>query len=368
MGAKCLDADGQWNTPLPGSSDPSTQEKKLEPLKERVVPGRCHQICLLLNREGRLLSIKDFLVVISALFIASALLNNLGKCKYTYDGLYPKFGNGFTLMNLFISVFARRRFGDYHLNFFRECKTGISSTAYWFSKQLHQFVFSAAWMAAWVFPFYYACVPMQKFGNYLWMGLWLTWYWCGFANMFSCMFGAAQQTSVLLVLIFWVMLEGLFSGVHDLMRPGDNGFVWFLSSMTAGRWSTQGLYAMELHELPKHVLKFDDVIKKMKDMDIYDQRNDLEGAVNQAVLALFMLGMIFRLINLLLLALVKYAQGDGFIRDMLFVISSFFKETCGCGGAVGFSQYDSNDVKISAFERGEEGIKITMGSDAKLAQ
>jgi len=359
--ANCRSPDGEWNQKSVGRVTKNIHDSSAElvALEPRDVPGRLRQFYDLLNRQGRQHDHQGFLSQLGIFFAAALLMGALASRDYTYEPLFKKMaGNYQPLFCLIVAVLTRPLFGDEHLTFYRECKTGISALGYFLAKQLYEFFRLYLWTLAYAIPVYYATIPLQAFDELVNCGFLFAWYWSGASNMLACGFGAASQSTVTLILIFWPSLEMLLNGNSgkDLTQISDmDPLSWLLSAMTAGRWGGQYSFAAELRALPYHVRQFTDI---KKEMDWKEIPSDLVWAENQAALVMLLMGLIWRCIALLFLVLTKYAQGDGCVADLCFVLNSTLMEKCGCGGKGEITKGTVPDEKDISLELRPEASRL----------
>lgn len=100
---------------------------------------------------------------------------------YRYDVIWQQ-GATHLLFVLMMAAIARRLFGDEHLTYFRECKTGISATAYWLSKNIYNMFTGYLFALVYTCAIYYNNIPMQKFDDVNELIFMTFWYWSGAAQ------------------------------------------------------------------------------------------------------------------------------------------------------------------------------------------
>jgi len=176
--------------------------------------------------------------------------------------------------------------------------------------------------------------PVQWFSSYFFTAFFSAWYWSG-AAMFVSIF-VESELSGTLVLIFWPLFEIVFEG-SELMfsSPSEAPLSWF----TCGRWNTQALFAAELMALPPQVINMttkpveglftleDQLQRRLMSTVAYDYNGPLSEEVDYlggdyavAILYLFLYGVFFRGLALLLLVMGKYSQGGGYLSQARYVI------------------------------------------------
>jgi len=359
--ATCRDLESTWmkGSPL------NVTDRQVVPLEKRDVPNRCAQFCTLLRRVFRQHSMKTFAFISAGLFICFTLLYaGLAKGEYTYVGIWETGNN--PLYSLMAAALGRRIFGDQHLIYYRECKTGISSSAYWLSKILYSAFMGYLFSLMTTVAIYYAKIPMQDFGEMFDMYFMIYWYWAGAAMFLSC--AISTQSTVTLILVLWPMLEGLYDGsIPDLSGEikDMSGVGLAMNSISQGRWTRQMYMAAELKSLPEHVKQFPEVTSYLINKDICSAAEiaaktcDTEAAYGEAWVYLLLIGACFRMAALLLLALVKHAQGNGFITDIVFVVSSTIFSWFECCGFVGLLAPDPKDVDLEGYLTEDGGVSTS---------
>jgi len=355
--AGCMDKESRWMKPKNGAKHTPTDDgAAVAPLVSREVPGYCSQFATLFRRTFRQFSLQTFGGTAFGIYIAFyAMYGLIPYPGYNYDTIYMTGRNG-TLFALIMAAIGRRVFGDDSLIYYRECKTGISATAYWFSKSLVSIIEGYLYALTYTMAVYWTSIPMQKFDDMMDMNFYYYWYWGGMAQLLSVSF--SSQASVTLILVLWPMLEPIYSGGIPALT-GEisemSGFMDAWSSLSCGRWTAQLYFAAELDALPDHVRHFSSISTQLQNAAICKEHQimaepsecDLAQKANEAKAWLLCLGLTWRLWTWMLLALVKHAQGHGCFRDMLFVLSSTVYSWCECCGVVGLFQPDEKDVVIS---------------------
>merc|ERR1712196_39002 len=178
---------------------------------------------------------------------------------YNYTTIWMTGGNG-TLFALIMAAISRRRFGDEALMYYRECKTGISSTAYFCAKVLYDAFTGYLFALTYTLAVYYAAIPMQDFDKMNDMNYFIYWYWSGMALMLSVSF--KTQSTVTLILVLWPMLEGLYDGSIPALTgeiKDMSGLLLAMNSCSMGRWTRQLYFCAEVDALPGHVIHFPEV-------------------------------------------------------------------------------------------------------------
>jgi ABC-type multidrug transport system ATPase subunit len=377
--AECTKPDGKWMMPKDGGKATPTADREVDALKARDVPGYCSQFATIFRRTFRQFDLKSFGFTAVGIYIAFYALHGLIPYPgYHYDGLYAKGGQG-SLFALIMAAVSRRTFGDEQLIYYRECKTGISATAYWFAKTFVDFIAGLLYAFTYTTAIYYAAIPMQKYDHMDSMNFFIYWYWGGIAMLLSVAF--KNQSIVTLILVLWPMLEDIYSGgipaisgeIQD-MSP----FMYGWSSLSCNRWSRQLYFCAELSALPHHVIRFPKISEQLQNADICTAAEinkipddcDTEAKFGQAWFYLAILGSVWRILTWLLLALVKHANGHGFFRDVMFVISSTLYHWFECCGIPGFSHPEEHDISETPVEKpiktpkSEDKAKLNVGLTA----
>jgi len=355
--AKCREYDSPW---MKGS--PLNDHEELQQLEARECPSTCFQFYYLLSRTFRQYSLNVFLGTCLGLFVVGAAFGAIGSKDYDYKNLYNL--PNWSLFTLFQAVMARALFGDEQLTYYRECKSGISSFAYWLSKVIYGLIVGYVYCLMYAIPTYFGNTPMQSFGD-LNNNLWASWwYWSG-AGMFLSV-AISNQSICTLVLIMWNFCEILIDGSRgDSLTYIANmsPLPLFMSSVTNGRWMRQMYFAEEMKRLPSHVQSFTDVNDEFNNNRI---PRDLDDAVGQSMLNRFILGMVFRLLALLLLALIKYAQGGGFFCDLWYVSSNSLTEVCCHGDCCCDNICSCGNKRSSEREPTEQSSDLSETSQGKI--
>lgn len=226
---------------------------------------------------------------------------------------------------------------------------------------------------------YYAAIPMQKYGDMENMNFFVYWYWGGIAMLLSV--AIKNQSIVTLALVLWPMLEPIYSGGIPAISgeiKDMSGFMYGWSALSCGRWTRQLYFCAELEALPHHVIRFPEISKQLQNADICTAADinaipdqcDTEAKFGEAWFNLAILGIVFRILTWLLLALVKHANGHGFFKDIMFVIASTLHHWCRCCGIPGFSHPEPHDIHETPVEKptktpkSEDKVHLNVGMTA----
>lgn len=304
--------DSRWNAP-------AAEQQDMRPLQKRDVPNRCIQTRLLLQRVFRQHTNSSFAFMLGMLFAAGLLFGNLSaKSDFSYSRLYSSLGQSGSIAGMIVGIQSHTLVFSERLQFNREFKSGVSVVGYLLAKVLYDFLRTFFYVMAFVIPKYSLNMPLQSFGSFQWAWLGYGWYWSG-VGLFLAV-ALSSGTAGLLILVLVPNIEMFFSGTN-----GNIGYINDMSSgqqaiscLTSGRWVYQDLYVNELAALPGHALDFAPVKQTLANSTI---STNLSEAHTQAQVALWMLGLGWRLLALMTLMLMKYSEGGGCLSQIYYVVS-----------------------------------------------
>lgn len=239
-------------------------------------------------------------------------------------------GFAFSLYTLLVACYFQPLIGVERLNYRRELASGFSSVGYWIAKNIHALFVLPLLAASFATAGYLVTPPQQSITNYYGTFLLAGWYWSGAAMMVTV---ATMDSFVCtLILIFWPIFEPVFEGQLQLSTSVRQ--LKYTSWFTCARWVKQSLLGAEYQQLPRNPDAFNNVtgmvipgdalqfpaIAVMIDDRMLD-KNDLRASQLWGLLMLFILGLSFRMVMLLLLVYQKYFSA----QPLLMLISPKLK-------------------------------------------
>jgi len=131
---------------------------------------------------------------------------------YSYALLYAKAGGSekWIVYKIVVASAIRPLIGNEALIYYRECKTGISSFAYWLSKNLYSVIVVYIYALCYAVSFYINDVILSDWKDLTSNAFYVGWYWSGGAMLLSTLI--QDQSIVTLALIFWPSLEQFYDG------------------------------------------------------------------------------------------------------------------------------------------------------------
>jgi len=209
------------------------------------------------------------------------------------------------------TITARDTFGRERLQYIREFNSGSSCVAYWLAKILWNIISVQKYTLCYSLALYWIMpIPAQNYWTFFFAFGLAAWDHTGLGMLFSVVF-VSPVTSLCVSVFAPMILEIAFSGglvsINDMSRPQR-----LLSAISCGRWFKQTLYIFEMREYPEHTLTFPAVVRTLEDYEITSLNDVWVGIV-----WLFFWGAFFRVWTLVVLALLKHAEGNNCIGRML---------------------------------------------------
>ena len=288
-------------------------------LKPRTKIGRTKQTYYLFSRSLRQHNQQLFVSVCIAVMLGSVTFANLHRQQHGYNLLgssqWLTGSLGYLLSTLLVAAYFQTLIGSERLTFRRELRSGISSIAYWYSKNLHSMLLvPLVALAASLGPFL-VLPPRMPYGPYYASFLMAFWYWSGASMMVTV--ATMDQFKCSLLLIFWPLGEVVWEGQPGLgSNPRKMAAVsWF----AAGRWVKQAQMAVETKYMSEAERSFGEMNREVRgddDPSLHERLHNrminpdaLDLAQVEALMVLFAFGTAFRLAALGVLLWSKYLPG-----------------------------------------------------------
>jgi ABC-type multidrug transport system ATPase subunit len=371
--ATCTAPSAEYNAPAPSPQDMAG----CVPLQRRATLGCCKQSYYFSGRQWAKFSIQGFTSTCAALWIAAGLLGNLQiATEYNYFSLYASLPGTPAILSMFCSIQSHSLIFRESLQSYREFKAGMNVSAYFTSKLLFDFVRTFVYNSFWVLSYYMTAAPYQSIvgTGYFWMFLGYCFYWSSFGGWVAVTF--RDYTTGLLLLVFLPPIEQLWSGVAAAWLGQDPirdrvGMDQFISIMSSGRWLNQGLYASEIYALPSHLRDFPIIKETLYNISVSEVAPDAGAGVmatdaelawgqQEAAIALFGLGMLFRVLTWGSMLLTKFAQGQTRRSQFIFLVGRWLR-LCNLACASESEDAHAEDIVVQkrAFRRSNLGSVLS---------
>lgn len=361
----CMDPGSKFNRPAP----PAEIMAKCIPLQIRSTPGFCRQWSAFTERQWNKFDIQAFAGKCAALWIAAAMLGSIqGAASYSYRSLYQSLAGPTNVLAMFCSIQSHSLIFDESLVAFREFKSGMNSSSYFMAKLIYDLLCTTLYACFWVFSYYIQATPFQGLAGtgYFWIFLGYCFWWSSFGGWVATTFN--NYTTGLLILVFLPAIEQLWSGVKADALDQDPirdriGSALFMSTMSSGRWLNQGLYSSEILSLPEHVRDFPGIKETLYNISVTSESLDSQSSVSseelvwgqqQAGIALFCLGLMFRALTWGSIMLTKFSQGQTRRSQFKFLICACLEEfhlSCAASDDLDEEDVRQPQVPTSVFRR-----------------
>ena len=333
----CDEPQGRWNAVL---SDVEN-DNDLKPLQNRETPNTCVQSRVFFQRVLDQHNNRSLLIMCLMLWIAAAMLSSLRSGnEYRFGKLYSVLPGSTTILAMVCSVQSHTLIYKETLQYYREFKSGISAVGYFVAKLIYDICRTFCYSAFWALACYTINPPIQGLLNpaYIWTFIAMGFYWSSFGSLMAVIFPTSYTTG-LLIQVFLPAMERLYSGIEAENLGGIPirdfvGLNRLLSVMSSGRWVTQGLYCGEIMSLPSHIRNFESVSEKLYNISVINTLADgvkdteLGACAGNAILYLFLVGTLFRLLTLSCFLLTKYSQGLSRRSQMYYIMKMYLDLYC----------------------------------------
>jgi len=284
-------------------------------LQDRRTIGRIMQTLIFLQRCARQWDKAAFLTTNLGLFVVGTLFGLLAQdlVEFSYVTMKSSVTAFGFLFYMIATINSRGAFGLERLQYLREFRSGTSSSAYWLAKVLWNLINVYMNSLAYSLPLYWLMpVPAQSYWSFFDAFCGAAWYHMGLGMVFTVLF-PSPTTSLLMCIFVPMTLELAFAG--DLTPIKDMGpMMLALSRLSCGRWYNQEMYLNEIREFPAHTREFPAVQKELTSM---------KASVDDAgtgLMMLWILGALLRLWALIVLALLKYSEGNTCLGRIFFLV------------------------------------------------
>ena len=365
------DPNSVFNGPAPSSEIMS----KCVPLEPRVTPGFFRQTVTFTRRQWDKFNIQGFTSVCAALWIAAAMLGSIQSAStYNYRTLYRSLPGTTTVLALFCSIQSHALISGESLQAYREFKSGMNSSSYFMAKLVFDLLLTFFYSSFWIFSWYIQAAPFQSLigTGYFWIFLGYCFYWSSFGGWIATTF--SEYTTGLLILVFIPAIEMIWSGIRadDLdQQPirDRTGVSWFMSTMSSGRWMSQGLYSSEILSLPPHLRDLESVKETLYNISVTNVGLDSEVSASddelvwgqqEAVIALFGVGLLFRCLTWGNMILTKYSHGQTRRSQFKYLVCTWLQR-CHLVCAQEADDVDEEDIAIPQVSFSSANLGTVLG-------